>query len=166
MVEAIDRHLEEAGIERYELTNYARPGRESAHNQRYWLREPVLGLGVGAWSTNPTSDIAPHGGRSRSARGLGEYLARIESGEPATTDVEVHDAATARGEAVFLALRCREGLSAGRFREAFGAPPRAFYAAAIERLGADGLIEESGAGDLRLTPRGRMLSDFVSQRFV
>ena len=74
--------------------------------------------------------------------------------------------ATARGEAVFLALRCREGLSAERFRAGFGDSPRAFFGEAIERLGADGLVVESDVGDLRLSERGRMLSDLVGQSFV
>lgn len=166
MVEAIDTTLAGIGIERYELTNYARPGRESIHNRRYWARDPVLGLGVGAWSSEPPGVGSPHGSRTRNARNLAAYLECIDRGAAAIEEAEVHDVATARGEAVFLALRCREGLSAERFRAGFGDSPRAFFAEAIERLGADGLVVESDAGDLRLTERGRMLSDLVGQGFV
>ncbi len=166
MVEAIDTTLAGIGIERYEITNYARPGRESIHNRRYWARDPVLGLGVGAWSSEPPGVGSPHGSRTRNARNLAAYLECIDRGAAATEETEVHDVATARGEAVFLALRCREGLSAERFRAGFGDSPRAFFAEAIERLGADGLVVESDAGDLRLTERGRMLSDLVGQSFV
>ena len=135
MVEAIDAALLEIGLERYELTNYAKPGWESRHNRRYWAREPVLGLGVGAWSSLPPGATCPYGARSRNPRSLAAYLQRIEAGEPATEEVEIQSAATARGEAVFLALRCREGLSAARFVAWFGEPPRASFAEAIERLG-------------------------------
>jgi oxygen-independent coproporphyrinogen-3 oxidase len=166
MVEAIDAALAGVGIERYELTNYARSGRESVHNQRYWAREPMLGLGVGAWSTEPPRVGSPHGSRTRNTRSLRAYLERIDRGELATDEVEIHDAATARGEAVFLALRCREGLCAERFRGWFGDSPRAFFGEAIERLEADGLVVESDEGDLRLTERGRMLSDLVGRCFV
>ena len=166
MVEAIDAALLEIGLERYELTNHAKPGRESRHNRRYWAREPVLGLGVGAWSSLPAGARYPYGARSRNPRGLGAYLQRVEAGEAATEEVEVQSVATARGEAVFLALRCREGLSAARFLAWFGQPPRTFFAEAIERLVADGLVVESDAGDLRLTDRGRMLSDLVGECFV
>jgi oxygen-independent coproporphyrinogen-3 oxidase len=185
MVEAIESRLGEAGLDRYELTNYARPGFESRHNQRYWAREPVLGLGVGAWSSDPPRADAPHGGRSRNTRSLAEYLERLsrthtrihtprqararepdEQGGDAIVEREVHDAATARSEAVFLALRCRTGLSAARFEGWFGAPPRAFFDAAIARLVADGLLEESPQGDLRLTARGRMLADLVGEHFL
>lgn len=166
MVEAIDAGLSEIGLERYELTNYAKPGRESRHNRRYWAREPVLGLGVGAWSSVPPGASRPYGARSRNPRSLASYFQRIEADEPATEEVEVQPAATARGEAVFLALRCREGLSAAQFVAWFGAPPRAFFAEAIEGLARDGLLVESEAGDLSLTERGRMLSDLVAECFV
>ena len=54
---AIEARLEAAGYAHYELSNYARPGREARHNRRYWERRPVLGLGVGAFSTDPPSAV-------------------------------------------------------------------------------------------------------------
>ncbi len=77
------------------------------------------------------------------------------------------DAKTARGEAVFLALRAVDGLDAALFAEEFGASPRAFWGPAISTLVAEGLLEErAGPGDLRLTPRGRRVSDSVFECFV
>ena len=166
MLESIDRELERAGLVRYELTNYARIGYASVHNTRYWEREPVLGVGVGAWSSEPPSAVAPWGARRMNARRLGEYLDRVEAGTSAAASVEIHAEETARGEAIFLALRRSAGLQAERFRADFGALPRAFYAEAIDRLRADGLLAETESGDLTLTGRGRMLSDLVSQHFV
>ncbi len=166
MLEALEAGLSAAGIEPYELTNFARPGFESVHNRRYWSREPVLGLGVGAWSSEPVREGAPYGSRSHNTRELRAYLARLEGGKPATEEREIQDAAMARAEAMFLALRCRTGLDAARFRSWFGAAPRDFFGAEIERLGADGLLDESARGDLRLTPRGRMLADWVASHFV
>jgi coproporphyrinogen III oxidase-like Fe-S oxidoreductase len=78
----------------------------------------------------------------------------------------VLDARTARGEAVFLALRTRQGLAAKGFAEEFGAPPRAFFAEPIGRLGVAGLLAEAASGDLCLTARGRLLSDSVFAEFV
>jgi oxygen-independent coproporphyrinogen-3 oxidase len=166
MISQIEARLARAGLHRYELTNYAKPGYESVHNRRYWEREPVLGVGMGAWSSDPAQEGAPHGSRRRNARGLADYLGRVEAGQPAADTVEVHDAGSARGEAIFLGLRRDSGLSADRFRGWFGAAPRDFFADAIEQLSADGLLEESPEGDLRLTARGRMLSDLVGQNFV
>ena len=166
MLEALEAGLGAAGILRYELTNFARPGFESVHNRRYWDREPVLGLGLGAWSSLPARESAPHGSRSHNTRDLREYLGRLEAGLAPTRETEVQDAATARGEAVFLALRCTRGLDAGRFEGWFGAAPRHYFARAIDRLAADGLLDESASGDLRLTARGRMLADQVACSFV
>jgi oxygen-independent coproporphyrinogen-3 oxidase len=166
MLEAIEARLAAAGILQYELTNYARPGRESVHNIRYWLRQPVLGLGVGAWSSEGPRPGAPHGARRANLRELAAYLSRIEAGESAAAAVERLDAATARGEAVFLALRRRQGLAASGFRREFGAPPRDFFERSIEQLGAEGLLIENRQGDLRLSARGRLLADLVCQHFV
>ena len=81
---------------------------------------------------------------------------------------ECLDARTARGEAAFLALRTAAGLDAASFAAEFGAPPRAFWNAAIDELVAAGLLVEDAAraGSLRLTPRGFLLSDSVFLRFV
>jgi coproporphyrinogen III oxidase-like Fe-S oxidoreductase len=95
-------------------------------------------------------------------RELARYLA--DPGAPA--DVEVLTPPLARGEAMFLALRTARGVDPARFAREFGAAPRHFFAAAIERLRDDGLLAESREGDLCLTPRGRMLADSVFTWFV
>ena len=166
MLERVERRLAAAGLPRYEISSYARPGREALHNRRYWQRRPVLGIGVGAVSTEPARSGAPFGSRRANPRALGCYLERIGAGRPAADAPEILPEATARGEAVFLALRMCEGLAADRFAAEFGALPRAFYPEAIARLGAAGLLRESAAGDLALTARGRRLSDSVFAEFV
>jgi oxygen-independent coproporphyrinogen-3 oxidase len=167
MLEAVEARLEAAGYARYEISSYARPGFESAHNRRYWERRAVLALGPGAVSLDPPGGGAPFGVRRANVRSEAEYLARIEAGLPAGCEPpEVLDARVARGEAVFLALRTRRGLARAAFASEFGAPPRAFFAEPIDRLVAAGLLAEEPAGDLRLTPRGRILSDSVFAEFV
>lgn len=166
MFERIRERLKAAGYRSYELSNHARPGFEAVHNARYWDRRPVLGLGTGAWSLDPASEASPHGVRRGNVRDLPTYLARIREGRPpAAEPPDALDAATARGEAVFLALRTERGLDAGRFAAEFGAPPRAFFAAQIDALASAGLIEED-RDNLRLTPSGRILSDSVFEHFV
>jgi oxygen-independent coproporphyrinogen-3 oxidase len=167
MMERIAERLDAAGLAAYEISNHARPGRESAHNRRYWERRPVLGLGVGAWSTEPRAADTPHGARRANRRDLDGYLACIAAGRsPAVGPAEVLDARTARGEAALLALRTRRGLSALDFAAEFGAPPRRFFAEAIERFRAAGLLLEAPGGDLRLSARGRLLADSVCEAFV
>ncbi len=166
MVEAIDAALGSIGLAAYELTNYALSGRESAHNQRYWKREPVLGLGVGAWSSDPAGEGAPHGARLANTRSLPDYLDRTQRGDPASVSREVLAASTARAETVFLALRTQVGLDAARFARGFGGPPRTWYGGEIDELVRNGLLLESPEGDLRVSARGRMLMDLVCERFV
>jgi len=166
MLELAEERLEAAGLRRYEISSYARPGRESRHNLRYWQRLPVLGVGLGAWSTDPPGPDAPHGVRRANTRELGPWLERAEAGLPAEATSERLEPATARGEAVFLALRRRQGLRAASFCAEFGAPPRHFFGPAIAELRDAGLLSESAEGDLALTARGRLLSDSVFERFV
>ena len=117
-----------------------------------------------AWASDPPDAEAPFGSRRQNPRGLAEYLAAAPRAEAA--EVELLAEPTARGEAVFLALRTRAGLEARRFEERFGARPRGFFAAEIDRAVASGLLEESAAGDLRLSRRGWLLSDLVCESFV
>ncbi len=166
MFERVAERLEEAGLYRYEISSHARPGREARHNRRYWERRPVLGLGMGAWSTEAQSPAAPHGARRANVRDLGRYLASAGGPGGCEARLEPIEAATARGEAMFLALRTRQGLSAERFRAEFGAPPRAFFGDAIAELTAAALLAETDDGSLRLTPRGILLSDTVAAHFV
>ena len=167
MHERVEAELVAGDFARYEISSYARPGRESVHNRRYWERRPVLALGPGAVSLDPPAPGAPFGARAANARSEAAYLARVEAGLAATAEpAEVIDLRTARGEAAFLALRTARGLVAGAFAAEFGAAPRAFFGAEIARLAAEGLLEEGPGGDLVLTRRGRLLSDSVFAEFV
>ena len=167
MMETLRRGLEEGGLPSYEISSHARPGHEAVHNRRYWSREPVLGVGVGAWSVEPRSPATPHGARRANERGYAEWLARVEAGQPPPEgSLEILDLETARGEAFLLALRTRAGVDAGAFEAEFGAPPRAFREPAIARAVAAGLLLESPAGDLRLSERGVLLADTVLASLV
>ena len=164
MQQQAEAALADAGYARYEISSYARPGAEAVHNRRYWERRPVLGLGVGAFSTEPTTSAHPHGVRTSNPRDLARYLAGVEAGTPPLREPLLPD--TARGEAVFLALRTRRGLVAAEFAAEFGGAPRAFFAHAIDELTGAGLLAESAAGDLTPTSDGLRLSDEVACCFV
>ena len=166
MMRALGAALETAGLARYEISSWARPGRAAVHNRRYWQRRPVLGLGVGAHSHELAEAGAPFGARTANERALGAYLARIEAGSLAPPEREPLSESTARGEAVFLALRTCEGLGAAAFAAEFGAPPRAFFASAIDASVAAGQLGERANGDLALTETGWLFADEVAARFV
>jgi oxygen-independent coproporphyrinogen-3 oxidase len=133
------------GIARYEISNFARPGFESAHNLKYWRRQPYLGFGADAHSFEG-------GMRWQNAESASEYVGRWRKGE---SPVAEKTAADEVGEPFFLGLRLSEGIPAlaTRFRPG------------LERFLKEGLLEETG-GRLRLTARGILLSNEVFAEFV
>lgn len=166
MMLAVADRLEAAGLQRYEVSNYARPGNEAQHNARYWQRRAVLGVGIGAHSYRPPTAANPHGARPANERDLARWSARIESGVMTSPEPGWLSAAEARAEAAFLALRRRQGISAAAFSAEWRATPRDIWPREIENLVAAGLLDESSAGDLALTQRGWLLADSVFEHFV
>ncbi len=165
----IESRLEAAGFGRYEISNYARgDALRSRHNARYWQRQAVLGIGVGAHSAEARSVGLPHGARRANPRSLPEWEARVALDPGAVGETETLTVAGSRGEAVFLALRQREGLSAAAFDAEFGGMPRDFYAREIDSMTRCGWLVEGGesSGDLRLSDAGRLLADSVAAEFV
>ena len=147
-------HLQRALARRCDESLCSRPGGE-----RETSRPEVL-----AQAERPLPTRLDRAGLLRRAntRDLPRYLEAALAGSPP----EVLDAPTARGEAVFLALRSAAGLDARRFASEFGRPPRGFWEEAIVGLIARGLLQERLGGDLKLTRRGRLLSDSVFEHFV
>src|SRR5207248_651332 len=95
--------LSAAGIEQYEISNFARPGSEAKHNLKYWTRQPYLGCGVDAHSMLPT----PAGGAVRFANA--DSLERYLACEPVTKTC-IDDRA-ALEESFFLGLRLNRGVN-------------------------------------------------------
>ena len=154
--------LNAAGIEQYEISNFARPGFESAHNLKYWTRQPYLGFGVDAHS------MLPAGGPLRANK--------VEAVRLWTTDDydlffqspawgnDFIDRQGAIEESFFLGLRLNRGIVWQRLREKFGSELNP-YSDVINDLLSDKLLEQSD-GKIRLTARGRLLSNEVFQKFV
>jgi oxygen-independent coproporphyrinogen III oxidase len=157
MYEAACERLEQAGLLQYEISNFARPGRESRHNLRYWRREPYLGVGLDAHSMLDTRD----GGVVRFSNP--DDLTGYMTNEPANT--ELIDHAAQLEEAWFLGLRLTEGISLTALQQAFG--PEAVHAfdEVLDELTADGLLTRA-ADRIALTTRGRMLSNEVFEQFL
>ena len=166
MIEQVEERLEGAGYARYEISSYARPGRRARHNARYWQRQAVLGLGMGAHSTEPRGSGRPHGARRANPRDLARWRSGLDRNPAEVGEEERLDPTTARGEAIFLGLRQMEGLSAAAFAAEFGAVPRRFFAAPIDRLVRWGWLHETAVGDLRLSQAGRLVADSVAAEFV
>ena len=166
MIGQVEARLTIAGYERYEISSYARPGRRARHNARYWQRAPVLGLGMGAHSTEARSAVHPHGARRANPRTLEAWQSALVQDAAQTGEEESFSVEVARGEAVFLALRQREGLQAAVFEKEFGGTPRGFFGNEIDGLLGRGWLAENAVGDLRLSSEGRLLADSVAAEFV
>lgn len=152
-----DDLLEPAGYTRYELSNHARSGHESRHNLGYWTGVAYEALGPGAHAFD--------GSRVRrwNAARLDRYVAALVpvDGSPATLPPgagERLDGSTARAESAILRLRLRAGLTGAQAADPAVAPALGW---ARER----GLVEAVD-GRVRLTPRGRLLSNEVFSRLL
>lgn len=164
MAELIEDRLGGAGLRRYEISNYARAGRESRHNITYWQRDDYLGLGAGAHSFLKAV-VAPASGRRWSnEKNPGRYMSRIAAGAAAVVESEDIAALKAAGEFLFLGLRMTKGVSCAAFCAGFGRAPEDLYPA-IATWRKGGLMEEKD-GYLRLTPRGLLLANSIFVEFM
>lgn len=108
---AVAARLRGAGYHHYEVSNFARPGREARHNSAYWRGVPYLGLGNGAHSFSPPDRWWNH-------RDWGEYRRALAEGGSARADSETVDAGAARLERLWLGLRTSDGLDRNELGEA------------------------------------------------
>jgi len=158
-----------AGLEQYEISNFSRPGFESAHNLRYWRRRPYLGVGLDASSALKAAETSTAGRsneapqmvlRSKTTDNLAEYLAGPKTAETNwISTVEQHE------EAWFLGLRLNAGVKVEALEREFG---MAMVERAMESVGGlidSGLLTSDGE-TVRLTPQGRLLSNEVFQQFL
>ena len=132
--------LAATGYEHYEISNWARPGRRSRHNLKYWTRQPYLGIGAGAHSFDGRARWAnPHDPAA--------YVAAIQTGRLPAEQAEVVSARQALEEELFLGLRQLEGIDLARIEQQYNASLRE----RVENLRAQGLVEFDGTR-LRLNP--------------
>jgi oxygen-independent coproporphyrinogen-3 oxidase len=157
-LEACER-LHSAGSLQYEISNFSRAGSESRHNLKYWTRRPYLGFGVDAHSMLLSASRDFDAVRFSSADSLEDYLGEKKVQR---TVVSRH---AALEESFFLGLRLNRGVSLDELAANFG--DRAFEDASviISECVVDGLMERQESF-VRLTPRGRLLSNEVFQRFI
>lgn len=161
---AIDT-LECAGLAQYEISNFARRGKQSRHNRRYWERRPYLGLGLDASSAMRAVPEAGESGpcyvlRSTTTDDLKAYLEGSEPAETAWLSPErQHE------EAWFLGLRLNAGVKLAALRKEFGREPVARALEAVQELAGRGLVHVDSR-TVRLTPQGRLLSNEVFQEFL
>ena len=150
--------LNGAGIAQYEISNFARAGFESRHNLKYWTRQPYFGVGVDAHSMLLAKD-GNGAVRFSTSDALDEYLNGASYRQSPVSAEE------ALQEEFFLGLRLNRGIDLARLAARYGSDEVAAFRGDISELIADGLLEKQG-DIICLTPRGRLLSNEVFERFI
>ncbi len=136
------------GIQRYEISNFAQPGFESAHNLKYWRLEPYLGFGADAHSFDGVT-------RSQNVEAAQEYVDRMQPGRSPRLDSTRADCDEER---FFVGLRLMDGIRPN-------ASQWTRFEAPIQRFLTEGLLEREGER-LRLTDRGVLVSNEVFAEFI
>jgi putative oxygen-independent coproporphyrinogen III oxidase len=147
--------LSRAGIEQYEISNFAHAGFESRHNLKYWTRQPYAGFGVDAHSM---LEAAPGQGLDAVRFATPDSLEQYTSGAALIRTPVSH--ADACEEACFLGLRLTRGIDLEQLVERYGPDAASFARDQIAEFCRDGLLELE-EGRLRLTERGRLVSNEV-----
>ena len=155
--------LGEQGYERYEISNYARPGFECRHNVGYWTGTGYLGLGLGASSYL-------EGCRFHNTSDFQSYVSahlddEAEFCQALRQDMEQLSVKSKMEEFMFLGLRLTRGVSVEGFITRFGQSIRNVYGGVIDKLEREGLLEHKN-GYYHLTERGLDLSNYAMSLFL
>ncbi len=147
-----------AGYEHYEISNYAKPGKQSRHNINYWVDGEFIGLGAGASSFF-------NGDRYKNTNLPARYIAQIQKSRTAVESRETPDRRQRMGETVMLGLRLRGGIRLTTFEKQFDTSFHAAFGNTIEKLEETGLIKIS-EDNVALTDEGLFLADSVIIEFI
>lgn len=150
------------GYERYEISSFAKPGKRSRHNLKYWTGDPYLGFGPAAHSFYA-------GRRFASARDLDAFLAAADRARAAIGDLREDytlpgPEARAR-EALVLNLRLTEGVRLEEFDARWGTRAAAWVESDLPDTIEAGLVTFDGS-TLRLTEKGIVLANEVFSRLL
>ena len=165
MYEAVERTCEDAGLGHSEVSNYARPGAMSRHNEAYWRGEWYLGLGAGAVGCTAVTEDGRAGERWRNAADAEAYCTALERGEFPPAETEAIGPETRVQEGLMLGLRTALGVDLAGLAARTGVDPRVGREAAVARECARGnLIDEGVRWSI---PRSRWLlaDDIVARLF-
>lgn len=158
MYEKAVEFLRKSGYCRYEISNFALPGRESRHNQKYWECCDFLGLGAGAYSCMDNS-------RFNNIPDICEYVTSVNSVGIAVAEKEQISFEDQMSEFVFLGLRCEKGISKTEFEKRFGRKITDYFGKAIDKYVSLGfLIDDSDF--LRFSDKGFFVSNTILSDFV
>jgi oxygen-independent coproporphyrinogen-3 oxidase len=157
-----------AGYEQYEISNWALPGRRCAHNLVYWQNREYLGLGAGAHSflngvrfstvLLPNRYVELVDASADAMRDGHGAMQHVIGAETITDDLSIADT-------LILGLRLNDGIDLQAFRARYGRTVDDVHGALLAEFESYGILERT-ATHLRLTRRGRLLSNELFQRLL
>ena len=155
-------YLSKKGYTHYEISNFAKEGKDCKHNMNYWQRGEYISFGLGASSF-------VNGQRTRNITDIKKYIKVLNDPnyEPTqmieeSVEITLKDAMS---EFMYLGLRCTEGISPKEFERSFGTPLHRVFGEYIQKNIANGLLYHKN-GKIALTKQGinisnRVMSDFL-----
>jgi oxygen-independent coproporphyrinogen-3 oxidase len=184
---AAEELLAAAGMRRYEVSNWSRPGRECRHNLAYWRGVPYAAAGAGAHAylhlRGAREGLASPG--QPGAFGVGEvppvaaialrrwnlaspaaHIAAVEAGRAPVAGHEWSDLPTALAELMMMGLRKEPGVDLAEAGELFGVDLEIVFGEELAALRRDGLVEPRGQGAIRPTARGRRVLNGLAATFL
>lgn len=158
MYELAVKKLAEQGYDRYEISNFAKPGKESRHNLKYWRCDDFVGLGAGAYScvgARRFSNICK----------IDEYIAAVQQNGSAESWSSTQSRDEQMSEFMFLGLRCSKGVCDSDFKARFGVPFNEVFGEVIKKYTDWGfLVFDSDY--LRFSDKGFFVSNTIFADFV
>jgi oxygen-independent coproporphyrinogen III oxidase len=159
MYELAEDKLADSRYEHYEISNWARRGLECRHNLTYWCTLPYIGAGAAAHS-------CINGHRLANTKDLDKYMDYYSGKKPPLPELDEEISPELElAETIILGLRLVAGINSDEVNSRFGIDILAHYHRQIEEVTGAGLMEQIGRR-LRLTRRGRLLSNEVFWRFL
>jgi len=156
-LEAMTR-LDRAGYDQYEISNVARPGRQSRHNVKYWTDGEWLGFGCGAHSTR-------HAVRWKNLSATTDYIAAVADRRPLAQERRDLTPQSALEDALITGLRLARGIDLCEAQARYGVDVWATYGRALTRYRDAGLVIYDGRV-LRLSRAGMLVANEVMSEFL
>jgi len=150
--------LNKYGYHQYEISNFAKTGKECFHNKVYWKCDEYLGLGVSASSFIDKKRI-------KNIDDIQDYIDKIKKNEDVTEEIHINDINDNMEEFIFMGLRMIEGIEINEFKERFNKDIYEVYRDIINKnIKKELLICSSGR--LFLSPKGMEISNYVMSDFI
>lgn len=158
MYQLLMNTIQDSNLHQYEISNFAKVGHESLHNQVYWKNEEYYGFGAGASGY-------VNGIRYTNVKPVNHYIEKIRD----NVSVRLSETPLSQQEQIeeemFLGLRMTKGVSKSRFKQKFGQKVEDIYGKELEMLESQNLIHQNN-DYIALTERGRIVGNTVFEAFI